>query len=1209
MIVSMASKMNMDEYVILDSASTFSLFKSHDKVVNLRKAPGSMVMMTNAGSKTLDMAADVPGFGPVWFDKEAVANILGLADLTKTHRIVYDSDLGDAFHATHRTSGEKCVFTRSPEGLYVTTFSKGYIEFCKKQNSDLGQQHLETVKNNASGYSSRELHRARRARELYHILSTPSLDSFKSIIKSNMIRNCPVTIQDINLADRIFGPSISALKGKSTRTTPKAVVDDTIELPPEIAYIDRSVELCMDTMFINGLPMLTTIDKTIRFRTLTALVSRSHSHYMQAIKIVVRRYNDANIKISVIHGDGEYRAMFDEIKHHFAITFNCANPGDHVPEAERNNRTIAERFRANFHRLPFTALPSLMIRQLAMRVTSMLNMFPAKGGISPYYSPQQIITKRTLDYNRDCRYEFGAYVQANQHNEPTNSNEPRTIDAIYLRPTMNQQGGHELMDLHTGHLITRSKVTVLPITASAIARVDELGFAQGFKKLVFKNRHGIYLPDADWIAGVDYAPPNVYDEQDDANDDEYHEEDNEDDDDYEEEIDPNEIADLLYEGREQQPNPNVANEPDDIEPAGVDEDPAMQPEANAHDTGNEQPAVEVRRSSRTRGEVERLNIRDTSARSYAQLEAKHNIFSQVLPDPEQNVEYNEVTGLLAARIIHDLNQKIGKGASFGQQYMLNKALKIFGDKARQGAKEEIGQLHDRACFTPISVAKMSNIEKQRAQRALMFVTEKRDGRIKGRMVFDGSRTREWLSKEDAASPTASLESIFLTSVIEAQEGRDVMTADVPNAFIQASMPEVKEGEERVMMKITGVLVDMLVELDPSLYAKFVVFEDGEKVLYVQVLRAIYGMLVAALLWYKKFRGDLEKEGFVFNPYDPCVANRDVDGTQQTVLFHVDDLKSSHLQAKVNDTFYEWLQKMYGEHKAVTATRGKKHDYLGMTLDYSVPGKVKIDMCRYVQDMLDDFPVKFKDRDTATTPAGEDLFNQKGVKGQKLDKKMSEQFHTTVAKGLFLSKRARPDIQPTIAYLCTKVLEPTTVEWKQLVRLMKYLNGTKEKVLTLKADNMRVIKWFVDASFAVHADFKSHTGAVMTLGGGAVQSISRKQKLNTKSSTEAELVGADDAAVMILWTKLFMEAQGYNVDNNILYQDNKSAILLEVNGQQSAGRRSRALNVRYFFLTDQVEKGNLTVEYCPTDLMVGDFMTKPLQGEKFIQFRKAILGED
>ena len=97
------------------------------------------------------------------------------------------------------------------------------------------------------------------------------------------------------------------------------------------------------------------------------------------------------------------------------------------------------------------------------------------------------------------------------------------------------------------------------------------------------------------------------------------------------------------------------------------------------------------------------------------------------------------------------------------------------------------------------------------------------------------------------------------------------------------------------------------------------------------------MLIASLLWYKKFKKDLVGEGFVFNPYDPCVANRQVKKSQHTIVFHVDDLKSSHADKKVNDEFEKWLQKKYGGHKAVTAHRGKKFDYLGMILDYSQKG--------------------------------------------------------------------------------------------------------------------------------------------------------------------------------------------------------------------------------------------------------------------------------
>ena len=534
-------------------------------------------------------------------------------------------------------------------------------------------------------------------------------------------------------------------------------------------------------------------------------------------------------------------------------------------------------------------------------------------------------------------------------------------------------------------------------------------------------------------------------------------------------------------------------------------------------------------------------------------------------------------------------------------------IKIFGDRGRAAAAKELNQLHDRTCFRPIDVSTMTLEEKRKAQEALMLLTEKRDGSVKGRMVYNGAQTREWLSKEDSASPTVTQESIMITAVIDALEKRDKMSADVPNAFIQTRMPKVKEGNARTIMKITGVLVDMLVEMEPDIYGPYVVYEKGRKVLYVEVIMVIYGMLVASLLWYQKFRKDLESIGFKFNPYDPCVANRMVRSKQHTVRFHVDDLMSSHVEARTNDLFLKWLNKMYGKHGEVKATRGDFHDYLGMNFDYSTPGIVKVDMIDYVKGMLDDFSVQFKPTDTEPSPAANDLFAEGD--GPLLDQARKEEFHTFTAKGLFLCKRARPDILPVITVLCTRVKSPNESDWNKLVRMMKFLNGTREEPLILSADNLSICRWHVDASFAVHPDYKSHTGGTFTMGKGAIISQSSKQKLNTRSSTEAELVGVDDVAQKILWTKQFMEAQGYPIEQNILYQDNKSAILLEKNGKKSSSKRTRALNIRYFFITDQVEKKNLMIEYCPTEDMIADYMTKPLQGSTWNKLWKKIMGHD
>jgi hypothetical protein len=187
-----------------------------------------------------------------------------------------------------------------------------------------------------------------------------------------------------------------------------------------------------------------------------------------------------------------------------------------------------------------------------------------------------------------------------------------------------------------------------------------------------------------------------------------------------------------------------------------------------------------------------------------------------------------------------------------------------------------------------------------------------------------------------------------------------------------------------------------------------------------------------------------------------------------------------------------------------------------------------------------------------------------------------------------------------------VKKPNIGDYNKLRRVVNYLRGTKHMCLTLEADDLQVIKWWIDASFAVHEDMRSHTGGTMSMGKGSVYSTSVTQKLNTKSSTEAELVGVDDVMPQVLWTRQFMEGQGYKIRDNIVYQDNQSAMLLEKNGQRSSTKRTRHLNIRYFFVTDRIKAQQMTVEYCPTGDMWADPFTKPLQGAAFVKFRKLIL---
>jgi hypothetical protein len=171
---------------------------------------------------------------------------------------------------------------------------------------------------------------------------------------------------------------------------------------------------------------------------------------------------------------------------------------------------------------------------------------------------------------------------------------------------------------------------------------------------------------------------------------------------------------------------------------------------------------------------------------------------------------------------------------------------------------------------------------------------------------------------------------------------------------------------------------------------------------------------------------------------------------------------------------------------------------------------------------------------------------------------------------------------------------------------QFARATKDDYLTLSATSLHTVRWWVDAAHAVHPDMKSHTGGAMSLGLGVIHGTAKGQKLNTKSSTEAELVGTDDVMPQVLWTLCFLEAQGYKIDDNVLHQDNY--ILLETIGRGSSGKQTRHINVRYFFIADRVKSGEVRIEHCPAGIMFADYFTKALQGAIFWKLRDMIMGK-
>ena len=366
-------------------------------------------------------------------------------------------------------------------------------------------------------------------------------------------------------------------------------------------------------------------------------------------------------------------------------------------------------------------------------------------------------------------------------------------------------------------------------------------------------------------------------------------------------------------------------------------------------------------------------------------------------------------------------------------------------------------------------------------------------------------------------------------------------------------------------------------------------------------KALYGHMKSGKLFWMNISGKLRDLGFVPNPDDLCVLNKSVGGKQMTVILHVHDLKISHVDGEEIEKVLLALERTYGK---LEVQRGKALEFLGLTLDYREKGVCKIGAEGYIEKALESYGGSIKGK--AKTPASDSIFKVRDD-ATPLNEPERKKFHSTFALLLWVATMARPDILVPISFLGKRTTKADDDDRSKLERLLSYLSHTRTIRLTLGANNMEAIEWWADSAFAVQPDMKSHSGIFGTLGRGAIFARSVTQKLNTTSSTEAEVVASAEATTQALWTASFLKHQGHNIKHTSLHQDNQAGILLQKNGVLSRRKRSRHIDIRYFFMKDRIDGGELKVVYCPTDLMTADFLTKPLQGAKFRAHRNVIMG--
>jgi hypothetical protein len=566
------------------------------------------------------------------------------------------------------------------------------------------------------------------------------------------------------------------------------------------------------------------------------------------------------------------------------------------------------------------------------------------------------------------------------------------------------------------------------------------------------------------------------------------------------------------------------------------------------------------------------------------------------PGPPSEETKDAKTMSMSLRQLFGVYFKKGSGRYFKSYHIqFKRALEKYGRKGVTTALEELRQLHDFRTWDAVKISTLSKEQRRRIIQSSLFFKEKflADGKfdkLKARLVAGGHMQDKSLY-DDLSSPTVNLASVFMVACIAARNGEHVMAVDVTGAYLNAKV------KDEVHMRLNKPIADLLVRLD----SKYEEYRNDDGSMVVKLNRALYGLVQSAKLWYEHLSGTLERNGYRKLESDECVFVRtDDNGNLIKIVLHVDDML---VMCKDKEELVKFGELLKREYKDIKVSHGPIVSYLGMQFDFSKDGEVTITMPGYVKELIQYYEIE----GNAVSPHNDKLF-EINDESPLLSKEDQDAMRSATASLLYLARRTYPELLPVTAHLTTRVGKYTTEDEGKFVRAMKYLNTYPNGGVTLRAGSGDIeIHAYVDASHGVHADGRSHTGCVITLGGGSVFTRSGKQKAVSRSSTEAELIALSDSLPTILWARQFLRDMGIDIGPVQIHEDNTSTIALAERGKSNKGM-TKHVKVRYFLVKQYIDEGEIEITHTRTEDMWADLLTKPVMGNTFWRLLSKVTGQ-
>ena len=1151
--------------VLLDSQGGKSVFKEqsllHD--VSVLHKPYTLAGIDGGSKKGLTIQhggyfRDFAKLGnSVGCSSKASANVLSMAECVDRGYKVEYSCSRDEFELY----GDEMMYVFKRRTDETGRKSKHYIADMEDYQQSASERILvETVAENMTSYSKREIDAALTARSIQeNHLGHMSTKAFTDIINAGGILNCSVTAQDLLRADAMLG-KVSSSKGKTKKM---ASVIANVTLLPRV--IQQLQSMFVDLFFVKGIIFLVALLEPLGLIFICHLKDKSTATIKKGLDGFIDKAKSRSFDVQVLLSDGEggIQSLTSHLNHR-GITVDPAGPGSHVKQIERCIQTIKGHVRSFENSLPYVMNKSILMFCVLFCVSTMNLMIPTSSELR--VSPMEQFSGRKVDMKRDLRFGFGDYVQATVPNT-NNSMGPRTEGCIALLSRGNLLGSVYMYHIGTSSIVTRDQFKIFPMNDLAISVLTARALADGFTR-------GSQDPGAVPIAASPLHPiPAAIDVTC---------------------VDQFDVHPLLDEFLAENAGVVEAKVNASEPPEYLPDDPVPIADQRYHLSSTDSVDVIPESVPAVKSvEQDHAEIRGGGTHRYGTRLASGTIPYRGAPASKFDLVVHEQNEESRRELRRQLALRQNwRDTDFAFTISVKMALRERGEEARPVIMAELQQMVDKRVWHGMHVRNLSHEQRKRIIRSSMFLKDKylasgAFDRFKARLVAGGDMQDKSLYDE-LSSPTAATSSVLAVAAVAANEFRQVITVDIGGAFLNAHMPATGV---KVHMRLDKVMTQLLLKIDPS-YESFL---EQTGTVVVELDKALYGCVEAASLWYEDLKRTIKQDGFIENPYDHCVFNKlCADKTQMTIVLHVDDLMITNLHDSNLEAFYQYLKTAYKETKIV---RGRILDYVGMTFDFSSAGEVKITMENCVNEILAGCGVS----KIASTPASPILFDIRD--SPKVSKEEAKWFHSYTAKLLYLSKRIRPECLTTVAFLTTRVAECDQDDLGKLRRLLAYVRGTRERGIILRIGVRLEVRTYIDAAYGVHTTSgKSHTGCAVVLGdGGPVYNKSTKQKIVTKSSTEAELVGLSDSVSQSIHMRNFLIAQGYTMGPVIVHQDNLSCMALIKKGGPCS-ERSRHINIRYFWLCSKVDNGEILIVHLGTELMFANVLTKPVQGSSFIRER-------